>query len=228
MLINGFMALRDPETANKYRNNGERRFSGGDDHLDATRGKAWKLAADGKYNEAYEILVAATDKAGVTEWFILTEPAELALLAGRWSDAIRIFDVALPVLADPIRPDVQNNSVSAALQLAHALQMEGNTARAGVLFGRILDHIEGRRRVGFDGVGEIETCIYASLGETDKALTAMRETIDAGWRGLYGGMLNQPPVMLNSLVGIPEYDAMVAEIDADLAVQRERVRSLGL
>jgi len=228
LLIYSLMALRDPESADKYRRKEGRELTGGDDELGAARGKAWDLAANGKYNEAYEMLVAATDKAGTTEWFILNEPAELALLAGRWEDAIRIFDIALPVLADPIRPDVQKNNVVAALQLAHALQMEGSTARAGVLFGRILDQIEGRRRVGFEGIGNIDACIYASLGETDKALAAMREAVDAGWRDFYGGMLNQPPVMLNSLVGIPEYDAMVAEINADLAVQLERVKAMYL
>jgi len=224
LLIFSLMAMRDPETANKY----ERDTNFGDDELGKARGKAWRLAAEGKYDKAYETAIAATDEAGVTEWFILNEPAELALLAGRFGEAIRIFDLALVNLADPIRPDVQRNSEWEALQLAYALQMEGDTARAAVLFGRILDSIEGRRRIGFENTGVIDACVYASLGETDKAIAAMREAVEAGWRGLYGGMLNQPPVMLDSLIGNPEYDVLVAEIDADLAAQLVRTKTMGL
>ncbi|MCP4046460.1 MAG: hypothetical protein GY732_10770, partial [Gammaproteobacteria bacterium] len=113
-----------------------------------------------------------------------------------------------------------------ALLFAHALQKSGDTSRAAVLFGRILDVIEGRRRIGMENVGIIDACVYASLGETDKAIAAIREAVAAGWRELYGGMLNQPPVMLDALAGNPEYEALVEEINADLSLQLERVHAM--
>ncbi len=106
--------------------------------------------------------------------------------------------------------------------------MSGDTARAGVLFGRILDMLDGRRRVGMENIGIIDVCVYASLGETDRALVAMREAVSMGWRGLYAGMLSQPPVMLDLLAGNPEYEILVDEINADLALQLERVKAMDL
>jgi len=228
LLIYYLMALRDPETANKYKNANTQDANSAKDDLHSGLRKAWSLAEKSKFDKAYEVALAATDKAGATEWFILNELAELALLAGRFDEAIRVFDLALPVLSDPIRPDVQKNTIWEAVQLAYALQMEGDKARAAVLSGRILDMTEGHRRVGFENVGVIDACVYASLGETDKATAALREAFEAGWRDLYGGMLSQPPVMFESLAGNPEYEAIVEEINADLALQLDRVKSMDL
>lgn len=192
----------------------------------------WGLAEQRDYDAAFEIAIAATEKTGVTSWFILNEPAELAVLAGRYEGAISIYDRALPNLADPIRPDVKKNQMEETLLLAHALQMSGDTARAGVLFGRILDVIEGRRRVGNENIGIIDVRVYASLGETNKAIVAMQEAVSVGWRELYGrlrgGHLFQPPVMLDLLEGNPEYEVIINEINADLALQLERVKAMDL
>jgi len=222
-LVSNLIALRDPETAEKYEK------SAGEDPTDEQEpslGRAWDLAREGKYEQAYEMAAAVTEESGVTTWYVLNEPAELAVLAGRFEDAIRIFEIALPVLVDPIRPDVGKSIVSEALLLAHALQQTGETARAAVLFGRILDVLEGRRRVGMENIGITDAMVYASLGETDKALAAFREAIDAGWRGLYANGLMKQPVMFDSLVGNLEFDAMVAEIDVDLAAQSQRVKAM--
>ena len=110
--------------------------------------------------------------------------------------------------------------------LAHSLQQTGETGRAAVLFGRILDIVEGRNRVGQENVGTIDACVYASLGQTDKALAAFREAVDAGWRALYTGGLMKQPICFDSLVGNAAFDAMVAEIDADLAAQLQRVKAM--
>jgi len=106
--------------------------------------------------------------------------------------------------------------------------MSGDTARAGVLFGRILDMLDGRRRVGMENIGIIDVCVYASLGETDRALVAMREAVSMGWRELYTGRFSKPHVMLDSLAGNPEFEALVNEIDTDLALQLQRVKAMDL
>jgi len=231
LLIRLFYLLRDSETGEKYRiarTDEDPPDKEGEESMHAALGRAWVLAGQGDYDAAFEIAVAATDKAGVTTWFILNEPAELAVLAGRYAEAISIYDRALPNLADPIRPDVKKNQIDETLLLAHALQMTGDTARAGVLFGRILDVLDGRRRVGMENIGIIDVCVYASLGETDRALADMQKAVSAGWRALYAGMLPQPPVMLDSLAGNPEFEALVNEIDTDLALQLQRVKAMDL
>jgi tetratricopeptide (TPR) repeat protein len=232
LLIKFFNLLRDPETGEKYRIVETDEDPPTEESMHAALLRARELGNQLDYDAAFEIAIAATDKAGVTSWFILNEPAELAVRAGRYEEAIRIYQRALPNLADPIRPDVKKVQIQETLLFAHALQMSDDTARAGVLFGRILDVIEGRRRVGQENIGIIDACVYASLGETDKALAALHEAVSEGWREfhgrLQGGILFQPPVMLDSLAGNPEYEALVDEINADLALQLAHVKTMDL
>ncbi len=67
--------------------------------------------------------------------------------------------------------------------------------------------------------------IYALQGEKQKALSALREAIDEGWRGNWWYLLKHDP-NLASLHDEPEYQAMVAEIEADMAEQLARVREM--
>jgi hypothetical protein len=55
--------------------------------------------------------------------------------------------------------------------------------------------------------------------------TALRQAIDAGWRvGWWWELKLKPDLEL--LHGEPEFQAMVAEIEADMAVQLARVREM--
>ncbi len=57
------------------------------------------------------------------------------------------------------------------------------------------------------------------------ALSALRQAIDEGWRSLWWYLLKQDP-NLESLHDEPEFQAMVAEIEADMAAQLARVREM--
>ena len=225
-MIRYLAALRDYETAKRYGEAAPDYRADVADAEEASQGNPFELARAGKYEQAYEILADEMEKSGATAWYRLNEPAEMALYAGRFDDAIFWYEKGLPSLTDPIRPDVGKNIVSEALGLAYALQMTGETARAAVLFGRILDILDGRRRVGMENIGVMDACVYASLGETEKALAAFRAAIDAGWRGLYHNWMMEQPIYLDSLVGNPEFDAMVKEIDDDLAAQLKRIHEI--
>jgi hypothetical protein len=54
---------------------------------------------------------------------------------------------------------------------------------------------------------------------------ALRQAIDEGWRRFWWYLLKRDP-NLESLHDEPEYQAMVAEIEADMAAQLERVREM--
>jgi hypothetical protein len=56
-------------------------------------------------------------------------------------------------------------------------------------------------------------------------LSALRQAIDEGWRGVWWYYLQHDP-NLESLHDEPEFQAMVAEIEADMAAQLERVREM--
>ncbi len=192
------------------------------------RMEAWLLAVDGKFDAAYLLATDAIEELESPAWYDFNEPAALALLARRYQDAVRYNELAFENLRDPLRPDVNSLNTIRALELAFALHQLGDTARADVLFGRLLDLVEDELRLGYDGrrwtISKIvDVCVYASRGQTEAALAAMRDAVDQGWRGLYSTPYGHVPPMLASLEGNPEYEAMVVEINADLAVQRERI-----
>jgi hypothetical protein len=67
--------------------------------------------------------------------------------------------------------------------------------------------------------------IYALEGDKQKALAALRRAIDEGWRNSWWYYLKYDPI-LESLHDEPEYQAMVEEIEADMAAQLARVREM--
>jgi len=66
--------------------------------------------------------------------------------------------------------------------------------------------------------------IHALRGEKRKALASLREAVDQGWRTEWWWWLGRPD--LDSLRDEPEFQAMVEEIRADMAAQREHVREM--
>jgi hypothetical protein len=73
------------------------------------------------------------------------------------------------------------------------------------------------------GIADVQ--IYALQGEKQKALSALRQAINEGWRDSWWYFLKHDPI-LESLHDEPEFQAMVEEIEADMAAQLERVREM--
>jgi len=67
--------------------------------------------------------------------------------------------------------------------------------------------------------------IYALQGETEKALQALRQAVDRGWRAFWWYWLEHDP-KLHSIRDEPEFQTIVREIKADMAAQLARVRAL--
>jgi hypothetical protein len=80
-------------------------------------------------------------------------------------------------------------------------------------------------RLGDRGYWFADVQIYALQGEKQKALSALRQAIDEGFRFLWRNFLKQD-LSLESLHDEPEFQAMVEEIEADMAAQLERVREM--
>ena len=66
--------------------------------------------------------------------------------------------------------------------------------------------------------------IYALQGQTTEALVALREAIDQGWRSLWWYDLKHDK-NLDSIRDEPEFQAMVKEIETDMAEQLARVHA---
>ena len=75
------------------------------------------------------------------------------------------------------------------------------------------------------GYGTADVKIYALQGGKKKALSALRRAIDEGWRLSWWYFLKHDPT-LESLHDEPEFQAMITEIEADMAEQLVRVREM--
>jgi tetratricopeptide (TPR) repeat protein len=149
-----------------------------------------------------------------------------ALRAGRYSDARALYQEVSPELLNEEAPkiDTEGRFIN-AIDLAFVLSHTGEQERADLLLDRSLQHIQTIPRLSFNGYGISDVLIYALQGEKQKALSALRQAIDEGWRTLWWYYLKHDP-SLESLHDEPEYQAMVAEIEDDMAEQLARVREM--
>jgi hypothetical protein len=105
------------------------------------------------------------------------------------------------------------------------LAKTGEQEHADLLLNRSLEHIQTLPRLGEYGYGIADVRIYALRGDKQKALSALQQAIDEGWRTYWWYYLKHDPT-LELLHDEPEFQAMVAEIEADMAAQLARVREM--
>jgi hypothetical protein len=122
-------------------------------------------------------------------------------------------------------PEVDLRNYRAAINLALILSRTGEQEQADLLLDRGLQQIQRRPRLGEQGYRIADVQVYALRGEKQKALSALRQAIDEGWRVDWWYQLKLKPD-LELLHDEPEFQAMIAEIEADMAEQLERVREM--
>jgi tetratricopeptide (TPR) repeat protein len=147
------------------------------------------------------------------------------LRAGRYSRARALYESSHPELLSEGTPKIDKRNYRAAINLALVLSKLGDQERADLLLNRSFQYIKAIPRLGFEGRGISDVQIYALQGNKQKALSVLRQAIDEGWRTLWWYFLKHDP-NLESLHDEPEFQAMVAEIEADMAAQLERVREM--
>jgi TolB-like protein/DNA-binding winged helix-turn-helix (wHTH) protein/Tfp pilus assembly protein PilF len=154
------------------------------------------------------------------------------LRAGRYAEARALYEESYPELLNERDPTVDGSNRWAAIHLALVLAKSGEQDRADLLLSRSLQYIQTVPRRGEAGYGIADVQIYALQGEKQKALSALRQAIDEGWRGSWRYSLESWQYSLKynsaleSLHDEPEFQAMVAEIEADMAAQLARVREM--
>jgi tetratricopeptide (TPR) repeat protein len=163
------------------------------------------------------------------EWTLQVFPVQLLgnheQRAGRYAEARALYEESHPELLSENDPRVDDRNYWVAIDLASVLSRTGEQERADLLLNRSFQHIQSIPRLGAEGYGINDVKIYALQGEKRKALSALRQAIDEGWRTLWWYYLKQDPT-LESLHDEPEFQAMVAEIEADMAAQLARVREM--
>ncbi len=66
--------------------------------------------------------------------------------------------------------------------------------------------------------------IYTIQGDVDRAIGQLRKLVDAGWRAGWWHLEREP--IYEPLWGEPEFQALMDEVRADMAIQLERVREI--
>ncbi len=146
------------------------------------------------------------------------------LREGRPAESRALYERSSPELLSEDDPIIDSNNYGSAIDLAWVLIRTGERDRADLLLDRSLEYIQTIPRLGFGyGIADVE--IYALQGDKQKALSALRQAIDEGWRVHWWYDLKHNP-NLEPLHDEPEFQAMVAEIEADMAAQLARVREM--
>jgi TolB-like protein/Tfp pilus assembly protein PilF len=142
----------------------------------------------------------------------------------RFTNAHALFEENHPELMND-DPRINSRNYRQAISLALVLFKTGEPERVELLLDRSLQHLETHSRLGIGGYGIADVEIYALQGEKQKALSALQQAIDEGWRTDWWYYLKRD-LNLESLHGEPEFQAMVAEIETDMAEQLARVREM--
>ncbi len=140
------------------------------------------------------------------------------LQAGRVDEARIRYEQKFPALLNDEELQVNRINFQATIDFSLVLMRLGEQERAERLLEKCLEFIQTIPRLGEGGFWIADTIIYALRGETDEALTALREAIDEGWRACWWYYLDHDP-NLDSIRDEPEFQSMRAEIKADMAAQ---------
>ena len=144
---------------------------------------------------------------------------------GRYLEARAVFEKIAPELLNEDSPEINRANTLAAIDVALILSNLGEQERADRLLESSLQHIQQFPRLGFRGYGIDDVRIYAVRGDKEKALSILQQAIDEGWRSFWRIDLQYDPT-LEPLHDEPGFQAMVAEIEGDMAEQLARVREM--
>jgi TolB-like protein/Tfp pilus assembly protein PilF len=164
-----------------------------------------------------------------TPWlshFCAAQLRNQAMAEGRHDEALAIYSKHHPQLLLDVEPVIDLNNYRAAIDLSLVLQMMGDQERASMLLERSAAFIRGQPRLGmFGGYWISDVQILALQGHKAEALAALRLAADEGWRSLWWYFLQYDP-NLESIRSEPVFQAVLAEIKADMSAQMQRIREM--
>jgi len=149
------------------------------------------------------------------------------MLSGRTQEALDLYQTYQPALFGDPPQKIDSRIDRMSLNIAAALIANGEEDAAqyfidgsSAVLATGVRHAPAHFDLAFD-IADVEN--FALRGETEEALTRLRAAIDEGWRHRWWWLKYRPT--LASIRDRPEFQAMVAELEADAAMQRQRLEA---
>ncbi len=149
---------------------------------------------------------------------------DFALDSRNYRSALTRYEDVFPDLFQP-SPVIGLTNYHAAIDVSLVLKILGREEDAERLLDQSLAHIEKMPRMGIYGYGLADVEILALQARDEEALVALRSGIDEGWRSNWR-WLTVDNRNLDSIKDTPEFRVIIADIEADMAAQLERVRAM--
>jgi hypothetical protein len=140
------------------------------------------------------------------------------LRAGNAMAAKERYARAFPGFFEQMPARVDENSFSQAVDLALVLQTAGEAEQAARLLEASEHVIRRLPRLGGYQIDDVR--VHALRGDKAKALAALREAVEAGWRGPLWRYYRDIDPNLASIRDEPEFKAIFADMERDMARQR--------
>jgi TolB-like protein len=151
-------------------------------------------------------------------WFTIEMLRNADLRRTDYAAARARYEKGYPELFEPA-PKVDTANYNAAIGLALVLQKAREQERAQALLDRAEQAIRTVPRLGENGCRYADVEIHALRGDKKRALAALREAEKAGWRASWRYARDVDP-NLDSIRDEPEFKAVFADIERDMARQR--------
>ena len=145
--------------------------------------------------------------------------------SGHAEGALARYSDAFPELVNDAGPVLDRWRINQTIRLAWLMQQTGDSERADMLLAHVMDFIKTIPRMGQAGYQIADAQVFALRGMKDEALVALRHAVDVGWRLRWRFYLQHDPI-LASLHDEPEYQAIINDVEADVAAQLARVRAM--
>jgi tetratricopeptide (TPR) repeat protein len=142
------------------------------------------------------------------------------LQTGRYDAALARYEQAYPELFVQGGPRIHVSNHRGAIDLALVFQKRGDSERAAALLDGAARFIRTTPRLGMNGYWVADVAIHALRAQKAQALAALRDAEKAGWRGPGWRYFRDFEPNLASIRNEPEFNAVFADIERDMAQQR--------
>jgi hypothetical protein len=187
------------------------------------------LALNGNHDEAVDIarqaLQAGLDDRWGSNRIFLRLVRDDALRTGAFDQARAWYRDRYPELFADL-PEITINNVNAAADLALLLQRAGELEVADTLINAGLAWYRETQIPGVYGdlINIVDVELLALNGERNAALDTLRGAVDGGWNGEWKWHTSNEN--LASLRNEPEFQAIIAQLESDMATQLKAIRAL--